>query len=113
LLVLCQRKLDLVSATSRCHSRHETRHDAVPGVLDLAAARCGKSISDDPVMDRKKGHGSIVPEALRERSRAYDIREQDGPDTRVALDCRAAGKDSGARWIDFCPPPGIRRQARA
>jgi hypothetical protein len=55
-------------------------------------------------MDLKKSHGRVVPKALRERNRVYDIREQNGPDSRVALVSRAAGNESGARTIDFTSP---------
>ena len=104
LLVLSQRTLDLSSAASRRHSRQETRHDAISGVPDLATAPCGPGISDDRGMDLKKSHGRVVPKALRERNRVYDIREQNGPDSRVALVSRAAGNESGARTIDFTSP---------
>ncbi len=101
LLVLSERTLDPSSAASRRHSRCETRHDAISGVLDLAAAPCSQGISDDRVMDVKNSHRRVVPEALRELRRAYDIREQNGPDSRVALVARAARNERGARTVHF------------
>src|SRR5215207_3658566 len=55
-------------------------------------------------MDSKKSHGCDVANALRKRRRAHDIREQNGPDSRVALGCRPAGNESGARTVHFDPP---------
>jgi hypothetical protein len=60
LLKLRQRAMDSSGATGRRHCRQETGHDAVAGMLYLAATQGPQGIPDNLVMDLQKGHGRPV-----------------------------------------------------
>ena len=79
-------------------------HDAVPRVLDLAARGRGQGVPDDPVVSAKQGHGRVVSEALGQRRRADDVREEDGADARVPLVAAPPGtRAAPARFVSTPP----------
>ena len=75
--ILRQCVMDSSGATGRRHRRQETGHDAVSGVLYLAATKGPQGIPDNLVMDLQKGHGRLVAMELRELCRPHDIRKHD------------------------------------
>ena len=100
-LVLSQRELDSGGAASRCHCGHEGRHDAIAGVLDLAAAGFAQGVANDSVVDFEERHGAVVAKALRKPCRIDDVSEKNRANSRIALVLRAALKDGCARWVHF------------
>ena len=102
--ILRQCVMDSSGATGRRHRRQETGHDAVSGVLYLAATKGPQGIPDNLVMDLQKGHGRLVAMELRELCRPHDIRKHDRPDSGIAVVLPAAGKECGARTANFSSP---------
>lgn len=107
LIVLRQRTMDSSGAAGRRHCRKKTGHDAVGGVLDLAASQGPQGIAEDLVMDLQDRHGRVVAMALREFRRTYDIREHDGADSGIAVVFAAAGKERSARAGQLLVAPSM------
>src|SRR5439155_15639115 len=89
--------LDCTANGARC--RYERGHDAVASVLDFAATQIGQRVSHDSVVQVEQFHGRLITQRLSQCSRFHDVREENGPDPRVARIGFAARQDGCSRRI--------------
>ena len=68
-------------------------------MLDFAATQIGQRVSHDSVVQVEQFHGRLITQRLSQCRGFHDVREENGPDSRVARIGFAARQDGCSRRI--------------
>jgi len=97
---LGQVALNLRRATNGRGRRNKRRHNAIPGVLDLASIRVGQRVADNLVVSVNQFHSCLVAGLLRESGRVHDVGKENGPNAGIKCRSRAARNQRRSRGMD-------------